>query len=199
MRNQWLAEMFMQRADKRRFGALLADLANLYTRGIDQYPADLTAAYSMLMNYLPAPTSSRAQTQATPPRADTEKDPGVTTGLTFAQASSAVAGSDGVTHSRITCFACDAKGHYASVCPTKAEKLGSQHLQAVVGSGPGTVVEDDAAGDDFGFYGLTFAHFTAPQKVQIPVTWLLLDSQSTESVFCNIFFLHNICRSPSKL
>jgi len=42
------------------------------------------------------------------------------TGLTFAQQQGAMAGNDGVLHERITCFNCNAKGHYASTCPNGA-------------------------------------------------------------------------------
>ena len=50
-RNRSLALSFLKRADKSRYGTLWTDLENHYTRGTDQYPKDLTAAYNMLLNY----------------------------------------------------------------------------------------------------------------------------------------------------
>jgi hypothetical protein len=47
---QTIATGFMRRADKGRYGALWSNLENNFTRGQDQYPADLTSAYNMLLN-----------------------------------------------------------------------------------------------------------------------------------------------------
>jgi hypothetical protein len=50
-RNRTLALSFLKRADKTRYGSLWTELENQYTRGTDQYPKDITAAYNMLLNY----------------------------------------------------------------------------------------------------------------------------------------------------
>jgi hypothetical protein len=47
---------FLKGADPRRYSILWSDLANQQTRGNDQYPADLTAAYSMLVTTALSPT-----------------------------------------------------------------------------------------------------------------------------------------------
>jgi hypothetical protein len=52
---QSVAIGFLKRADRRRYGGLWSDLENNYTRGVDQYPADLTGAYNLMLNYKPAP------------------------------------------------------------------------------------------------------------------------------------------------
>jgi hypothetical protein len=52
---QAIAMGFLKRADRRRYGGLWSELENNFTRGQDQYPADLTNAYNMLLNYQPAP------------------------------------------------------------------------------------------------------------------------------------------------
>ena len=40
----------MKQADRCRFGTLWANLENQFSRGNHQYPIDLTAAYSLLVN-----------------------------------------------------------------------------------------------------------------------------------------------------
>ena len=62
-RNRSLAVSFLKRADKVRYGALWTDLENQYTRGTDQYPKDLTAAYNMLLNYRKQHHGSNRQRQ----------------------------------------------------------------------------------------------------------------------------------------
>jgi hypothetical protein len=42
---------FLKRVDRKRYGGLWSDLENLYSRGEDQYPTDLTGAYNLLLNY----------------------------------------------------------------------------------------------------------------------------------------------------
>jgi hypothetical protein len=55
---------FLKRADRRRYGALWSELENNYTRGLDQFPADMTGMYHLLLSYQPAPTG-RQETTAT--------------------------------------------------------------------------------------------------------------------------------------
>jgi hypothetical protein len=55
LHDEWIAILFVQAADPRRFGALIADLKNFYSRGKDEYPTDLTEAYSMLVGYVAPP------------------------------------------------------------------------------------------------------------------------------------------------
>ena len=121
-RDKAVALAFLRQADRKRFGALWADLENQFSRGNDQYPPDLTAAYSMLVNYKTAPQEQRrplANTPTTNPSGPKLEE----TGLTFAQAGTPVAGSDGATYKNVTCFRCDAIGHYADRCPKSDVQL----------------------------------------------------------------------------
>jgi hypothetical protein len=50
-RDRTLALTFLKRADRHHFGTLWADLENQFSRGNDQYPINLTANYSLLVNF----------------------------------------------------------------------------------------------------------------------------------------------------
>jgi hypothetical protein len=51
-RDKTLATMFVMRSDQTRYGTLLADLSNNFAMGKDEYPHDLSAAYTLLVNYV---------------------------------------------------------------------------------------------------------------------------------------------------
>ena len=51
VQEEYLAVRFLFRSDKRRYGSLLAELENDFTRGINAYPSTISGAYDMLVNY----------------------------------------------------------------------------------------------------------------------------------------------------
>jgi hypothetical protein len=59
-RDRTVAMAFLKGADSRRYSSLWMDLANEQNQGHDQYLKDLTAAYSVLVNYL-GPSQPRQQ------------------------------------------------------------------------------------------------------------------------------------------
>jgi hypothetical protein len=50
-KDQFLAVMFLVNSDRARYGSLVWDIKNEYTRGSDMYPGTLSAAYNYLVNY----------------------------------------------------------------------------------------------------------------------------------------------------
>jgi Zinc knuckle len=46
-----LAALYIMNADKARFGTLIAQLANQFLLGHNEYPSDLTEAQGLLTNY----------------------------------------------------------------------------------------------------------------------------------------------------
>jgi hypothetical protein len=182
-----IATGFMKRADKRRYGALWSDLENQFTRGQDHYPDDLTAAYHMLLNYQPAPV----------PQQQRRRDDDETSGLSFLQNGSPVPGTDGEIHNDIKCYNCNKQGHYASSCPDTAA-AGVQMLQ--LGESTHNDPDDDAYESAFTFLNLESNAYTFAQASNlIPSSLILLDSQSTVSVFKNHTLLTNIRPSPRPL
>ena len=170
-----LAAICMQNADRVRFGTLIANLANRFLHGHNEYPADLTEAQGLLTNYvtpvnavrrIPQQISTRGGTNATTVSTTSEAS-----AMTFVQGAT-VAGSNGRTHADIRCYNCNATGHYSSDCPSP-----SVVTQAT------TLVQ----------YGLMMTQ-SDPHHPLDP-TWILLDSQSTVSVFNNPTMLTNIRES----
>jgi hypothetical protein len=125
-------------------------------------------------------------------------------GITFLQNSAPIPGTDVALHELIKCYNCQNQGHYASACPQEnREQVGVQLLQMSHGTTTDDVEEVyfsefsflniKAKPDDFNF------HQSDTSCDIIPNSWILLDSQSTVSVFKNREFLLNIRPSNSTL
>jgi hypothetical protein len=184
---------FLKGADHRRYGTLRMDLANQQNRGKDQYPTDLTGAYSMIANYL-GPGQGRQSTGGNHSQQhnndliiELNNPPAVPVSIgphTFTQATgisnngapklSMVPGSDGVTHGNVTCYSCNANGHYASVCPSAISLV--QHA-----------------------YTLAQTSLDKHRYTGISRDWILLDSQSSISIFNNPTMITNIRTSPQPI
>jgi len=107
-RNKYLARAFLKCTNCQRFGGLLVKLENQFSQGNDQYPKDVTEALGLLVSYKAHQTQETQQSGEPPPK---------TTWSTFAQATAPTPGTDGMLHNCITCFMCNAKGHYSNTCP----------------------------------------------------------------------------------
>jgi hypothetical protein len=134
---------------------------NAYAQGHDEYPTDLNAAYSLLINYR-TPVNMRARTPNTHQpnnNSDTSGGSSEVSTITFAQ-QGAVAGSNGLMHDGITCYACNNVGHYAVHSP-----------------------EDQAASTTQRHTLTQYANMmTQANGQELNPNWILLDSQSTISV-----------------
>ena len=61
-REAFLAVDFLEKSDMKRFGSLLAELENSYTRGVDGYPIMLASSFDMVVTYKD-PSKYRAPTR----------------------------------------------------------------------------------------------------------------------------------------
>jgi hypothetical protein len=181
-----IAVSFLRRVSRQKYGQLWVDLQNSYARGKDDFPSNIIDAYDMLLHYVP------------PHRSDhkSHKQSRGSSGVQFVQSGRAsntpVPGLDGVLHADIECFNCHDFGHYSPQCPLRktnssSESGGFQLLQIASNESRNPGLSD-----------ITFVQDSTPH-VFIPQSWLLLDSQSTVSVFNNLSLLSNIRRSESPL
>jgi hypothetical protein len=164
----------MRNADPTRYGTLTAELSNMYARGKDEYPTDLTSACGMLVNYtMPANARDRHHYAPSTIRPQNYES----SAMTFAQRG-AIPGTNGITHEGITCYNCNSMGHYSVDCPN--------------GQGEATTT-----GTTLTQIAFVLAQANAPDGLH--KDWILLDSQSTVSVFKNASMLTNIRRSAHVL
>ena len=98
--------------------------------------------------------------------------PGTFTGASFAQATVAIPGTNGRTFADVRCYQCQSFGHYAQDCPTRTPPPSSSAMS-------GTTL-------------LQHALMLAQHSHRIDPAWILLDSQSTISVFNNPAMIQNI-------
>jgi len=169
-----LAMRMIRGADLTKYRTLVADLANQFVKGKDEYPKIMASAATMLELY---ESPFNQPVWAWPPR-----NPGASvcaaisaeaSAMTFMHAAggratyeqrvtASIAGTDGVLHPGISCYGCHGYVHYSDECP-----------KATTNNTTGTTLMQ---------YGLMLAQAT---ENGIDPNWILLDSQSTISVFCN--------------
>jgi len=177
------------------------DLANQFSRGDNQYPKYLTEAHALLVSF--------KQSREYVPHHGRQPDGGGApivdgSSLSFTQLG-ATAGTDRILHEHITCFGCQAKGHYVNACPRHGnmrEHGGASRVQLmqfvppmpikehVADLGTAQMVTDVDAVD----YEFTFTQVDGWYDL-ILSSWVLLDSQSTVSVFQNKHLLSQVQES----
>ncbi|KAI2510045.1 Reverse transcriptase (RNA-dependent DNA polymerase) [Fragilaria crotonensis] len=178
-RERTIATCLIRNADPSRYGTLITDLANQYAGQKDNYPKDIVSAKSLLVMYktptnATGPRNAGSQQRQQQQRPTTNGDP--LHGLTLAQRTAiAVAGTDSQLRPNVTCYGCGLPGHMAGECPT-----------ADTTTAPAITLTQ---------YAYVLAQAAQEGEHEIDPDWILLDSQSTISVFKNASMLTNIRHS----
>ena len=158
------AMLMILRSDPVRYGELQDSLLEGMHKGRDEFPTTVVGAYDLLQR-ISIDMYNHQSTQAKTKRFSFRNNRKVGNVL-FTQASTTcteiIPGKDGRTHPNIRCHNCQCLGHYLNQCPTPKK--------------------------------VTLAHFSlTQQKLElIDRDWILLDTCSTVSVFCNSSLVHNI-------
>jgi hypothetical protein len=97
-------------------------------------------------------------------------------------------GTNNITHEHVKCYNCHLYGHYSSNCPTAAQEE-VQMLQTTT-----THAEQDVTEPLNSESAFSLAQAATGHNI-IPNDWILLDSQSTVSVFNNRALLTDIWKS----
>jgi hypothetical protein len=87
----------------------------------------------------------------------------------------------------VKCYCCQKMGHYAIECPSTTPKM----------EGATMLMLEEEVGEEYTDYNSTgeFSFHLRGSKYVNP-NWILLDSQSTSDIFCN---LNNICRAGKSI
>ena len=169
-RDRTLAVALIRGADPTRYGTLIADLSNQFAMGINNYPSDITSAYSLLVNYK-TPSNARVRNADHNNNGATNNNGTTTTTSTSNQTPAAEASAmtftqDGANASTVE-GASDNRNNLAANTGTTL----LQHALMLAQVKPHSIDPD----------------------------WILLDSQSTISVFNNPTMLSNIRKSEHVL
>ena len=111
---------FLRNANTQKYGLLMTDLANQFSRKNDQYPSNLTEAYNLLVNFKSNFTEKRFR-QRDKKRDEKKKVEESETETVLAQVGDQNAFPD------ILCYNCDTYGHYANDC-SKPDKRKSDEV-----------------------------------------------------------------------
>ncbi|KAI2499682.1 Reverse transcriptase (RNA-dependent DNA polymerase) [Fragilaria crotonensis] len=173
-RDETLAMALIRGADPTRYGTLLAELSNQFALGRNDYPTDLNAAYSLLVNYR---TPVNAKTKSA--NAHTSN-----TGAAALTAEQQQQTSANTTDSAMTFTQRTNGTGEATVVTTTPENAGPAPPSSTSSVNTGTTLVQYAV------------MMTQAEERGIDPNWILLDSQSTISVFRNKDMLCNVRRSP---
>ena len=166
-------------SDQTRYGTLLDHLANQFASGRNKYPEDLTAAYSLLVHYK-TPSNTRTRANNTNHSGNNNSNPNNSSGSPT---------SPPHEHNNTT----PSSGASAL---TFSQGAGNTPVASI--NVPSTTATNPSSGAvTTGTSLVQFAVMMAQASITtINPSWLLIDSQSTMSVFNNKNMLQNVCHSP---
>jgi hypothetical protein len=173
-RSKFLAMSYLLVVDKQRYGKLLDELENDFTKGTDNYPDSMTKAYNLVVNH-------KGQ-QSVVSRLFNDSE-----AVSFANVDGKKIPPDIAT---IKCYACQKMGHYENECPSITEPSKIEGATMLIMEETVKTEADLNGAVDYDSSG-EFSFHQGGSKYVYP-NWILLGSQSTADIFCNSALLSNI-------
>ena len=189
LKEEIVAMAVLKRADRKRYGNLQTGLKNSYLLGKNDYPTNIPDVLKVMNNY---------KSEWTP---GTSQQPAARTGgrssYSFLQSTAGevffLRATNNSFFPEITCRLCGIKGHYQTHCPVAKNEAGEE-----IASRPGT----ERSGTRAAASGSEATEEEVSQncgvilsqhnEAYINPNWVLLDSESTDHIFCNEKLLTNI-------
>jgi hypothetical protein len=158
-REKFLAMSFLYAVDKFRYGKLLDELENDFTKGVDHHPDTITKAYTLVVNF-------KCQ-QRQVGRLFNDSD-----AVSFANVDGKRTAPPDIA--TVKCYCCQKMGHYASDFPSTTPKI----------EGATMLMLEEEVEEEYTDYDSTgeFLFHPGGSKYVNP-HWILLDSQSTADIF----------------
>ena len=219
-KERMLAMHFMLNSDQERYGSLIEDYDNDYLGGKNKYPTTLVGAYTLLKNW-----KIPGKKKTNPNNYDHINRRGL--GLSFNTNGEEVEDGDALVndgkniYKGPACTRCKRPNHATSDCRARWHADGTMlHMMEEVVEEVKEVEDKDCevskcpesfifdCGDELEELMFLQPHLngsptdqqtTSSKRKGIPLTWMLLDSQSTIDVFCNAELLENIRKSDTSL
>ena len=200
-RDEYLAVLLLTKSNHKRYGPLITNVENAYTRGQDGYPTTVSGSYDMLVNYKNPNQASRMQNQDT--------------GIAFAQD-----GQDGEdanseashlhAHQQRN-YSRGGRGNHGGCDGGRGRGRGGRGGRTGMAHAVDELEYRDESDPDknnlaqsVGPYTMEHRHVESESTLAIfnralPTTWLLLDSCSTTNLICSKDWLHDIHESGTSI
>ena len=192
-REEYLAVLLLTKSDPKRYGTLVTDVENAYTRGQNGYPTTVSGAYDMLVNYKNPNQALRMQNQDT--------------GIAFAQDGQDIEDNNKASQQH----GCQQRdygrggrgrhsgrdGGHGRGCRGRGGRTGVSYTVEEQDDNDEIIHDKNNLGQAVGPYTLEHRHVEIETALAsfthaLPTTWLLLDSCSTTNLISNKSWLHDI-------
>ena len=192
-REEYLAVLLLTKSDPKRYGTLITDVENAYTRGQNGYPTTVSGAYDMLVNYRNPNQALRMQNQDM--------------GIAFAQDSQ---DGDDITEPsqqygrQQRDYGRAGRGRHGGRDGGRGRgrnghggRTGASYAVEQQDDNSRNIQDENNLGQAVGPYIMEHTHIGIETVLasfihHLPNTWLLLDSCSTTNLISNKSWLHDI-------